>query len=197
MRRSRVALALAGFLLLGACSSGPDEATGPGEATGACASSPGELPGMHTAGLPWPAEHDNLRARLEKIGLAALKQEGKATDYHFNVTVTVNGSTVVLPSNIGIAGVEVSGGRMETGFVSAIHTHDESGLVHIHSPTVENFTLGQFFDVWGVSFTAERLGGFCAVDGKTVTVKAGGVDIKGDPRDVLIDDGREIVVAYG
>lgn len=165
--------------------------------TAACAPAPGALPGAHTAGLPWPSELDHLRERLERIGLPALTQEGSATDYHFTVRVTVNGSTVVLPDNIGIAGEEVSGGKMVTGFVSPIHTHTDDGLVHIHSPTVQAFTLGQFFDVWGVAFSGARIGGFCVGNGKTLTVTAGGVPITGDPRDVLVDDGREIVVAYG
>jgi hypothetical protein len=44
---------------------------------------------------------------------------------------------------------------------SPIHTHDTSGIVHIESPTVRPFTLGQFFDVWGVRFTSDCIGGDC------------------------------------
>ena len=29
-----------------------------------------------------------------------------------------------------------------------LHTHDNSGLIHIESPIKENFTLGQFLHIW-------------------------------------------------
>jgi hypothetical protein len=29
-----------------------------------------------------------------------------------------------------------------------LHTHDESGIIHIESPIEQSFTLGQFLNVW-------------------------------------------------
>jgi hypothetical protein len=29
-----------------------------------------------------------------------------------------------------------------------LHTHDNSGIIHIESPIKRDFTLGQFFDLW-------------------------------------------------
>jgi hypothetical protein len=29
-----------------------------------------------------------------------------------------------------------------------LHTHDDSGIIHIESPVNRDYTLGQFFDVW-------------------------------------------------
>jgi hypothetical protein len=29
-----------------------------------------------------------------------------------------------------------------------MHTHDDSGLIHIESPIKKEFTLGQFLDIW-------------------------------------------------
>jgi hypothetical protein len=29
-----------------------------------------------------------------------------------------------------------------------LHTHDESGIIHIESPIKRDFTVGQFFDLW-------------------------------------------------
>ncbi|MGN6628789.1 MAG: hypothetical protein ACTHKJ_02820, partial [Candidatus Nitrosocosmicus sp.] len=29
-----------------------------------------------------------------------------------------------------------------------MHTHDETGIIHIESPIQKNFTLGEFFDIW-------------------------------------------------
>jgi hypothetical protein len=32
---------------------------------------------------------------------------------------------------------------------SPLHTHDTSGIIHVESPTVRSFTLGEFVDLWG------------------------------------------------
>jgi hypothetical protein len=29
-----------------------------------------------------------------------------------------------------------------------LHTHDETGIIHIESPIKKDFILGQFFDLW-------------------------------------------------
>jgi hypothetical protein len=29
-----------------------------------------------------------------------------------------------------------------------LHTHDETGVIHIESPIRKDFTLGQFLDIW-------------------------------------------------
>jgi len=29
-----------------------------------------------------------------------------------------------------------------------LHTHDESGIIHIESPIKRDFTVGQFFELW-------------------------------------------------
>src|SRR5205823_14298698 len=47
---------------------------------------------------------------------------------------------VTIPANMGISSAPK--------FISPLHTHDATGVVHVESPTIETFTLGQFFDVW-------------------------------------------------
>ena len=48
-----------------------------------------------------------------------------------------------------------------------IHTHDDTGLVHLEDPNVQNlsiqqsmFTTGNLFDIWGVSVGAMQFGPF-------------------------------------
>ena len=49
-------------------------------------------------------------------------------------------------------------------FIAALHTHDASGIVHIESPDKRDYTLGQFFDVWGVRLSSTCLGApYCNV----------------------------------
>ena len=152
---------------------------------------------MRTGEAPWPPELERLGERLDEIGLERLTQEGAALDLHVQLSVDVEGTPVEVPASIGLNGEEVAGGKMVSGFVSAIHTHDDTGLVHVHSPDVRPYTLGQLFDVWGVSLTAERIGGYCVGDGHELTVEADGEPVTGDPRELELHDQQRIRIAYG
>ncbi len=118
-------------------------------------------------------------------------------DRHVQVEVLVDGQPVLVPDTIGINGTEIQGGVMSTGFVTEMHTHDRSGLVHIHADAERPFLLGEFFDVWGVAFGADRFGGECASGDRTVRVIVDGTQASGDPRSVEMSDGSTIVVAIG
>lgn len=193
-RAAILAAALSG-LAMAAC--GDDGGKSPPAELPVCPAAEAALPGMRTGEAPWPAELEHLGERLDQIGLPRLTQEGSALDLHVQLSVEVDGDKVKVPSSIGLNGEEATGGRMVSGFVSAIHTHDDSGLVHVHSPEVRPYTLGQLFDVWGVTLTQDRIGGYCAGGGRRLNVESNGKEITGDPREVPLEDGQRISVAYG
>ena len=64
--------------------------------------------------------------------------------------VHVDGKSVTIPDDVG----RNEGG----GYLTVIHTHDSSGIVHIEAPKGPHYNLGQVFDVWGVRFTPTCLG---------------------------------------
>ena len=149
----------------------------------------GALPGELVGNAPWPANIGRLAARLSVIGVPALLQEGTALHIHQHVDVYVEGRHVTVPAGIGIDRAE--------GFIAPIHTHDASGVVHVESPDVRPFTLGQFFAVWGVRFSDRCLGGYCAAGPSRVSVLVDGRRVAGDPRQVVLAEHDEIVVSYG
>jgi hypothetical protein len=110
---------------------------------------PASLPGILTGPPPWQANTDALRPRLQAIGLPALSSQGTALHIHQHLDLYVAGKRVTIPADIGI--VQTASGVL----FSPIHTHDTSGIIHVESPTVRPFTLGEFFDVWGVRFTPD------------------------------------------
>lgn len=147
------------------------------------------LPGELTGSAPWPANAGRLRARLRALGLPALGREGTALHIHQHLDVFVRGRRVAVPAGIGIAA--------SAGFISPLHTHDASGVVHVESPDVRTFTLGQLFGVWGVRFTKRCLGGYCAHGGERLWVFSDGHLFTGDPRVLPLAPQAEIVVAFG
>jgi len=41
----------------------------------------------------------------------------------------------------------------------SLHTHDNSGILHVEAPAPALFTLGQFFDIWGQPLTPTNVAG--------------------------------------
>ena len=68
---------------------------------------------------------------------------------HPKLTIFVEGKQQLIPANIGV----------ESNFMRALHTHDASGTLHIESPCSgrTDFTLGEFFEVWGEGFYKEGM----------------------------------------
>lgn len=161
---------------------GPHRARG-AEAAPLAVAVPAEL----TGAAPWPANTAGLRSRLRALGLPALGREGAALHIHAHLDVFVHGRRVAVPAGIGIG----------PDFISPLHTHDASGVVHVESPDVRTFTLGEVFGVWGVRLTRRCLGGYCASGADRLRVYVGGRELAGDPRVLHLAPHAEIVVAFG
>src|SRR5437764_15460008 len=89
-----------------------------------------------------------------------LSSEGMVEHIHVHLDVLADARTVPVPANIGI--------DVAHRGISPLHTHDASGVIHIESPMKRHFSLGEFFYEWGVSLSADNIGGLRATDGKTV-----------------------------
>jgi hypothetical protein len=147
------------------------------------------LPGLQTGPAPWGTAQSDLKARLEIIGLPVLTAEATEVHIHEHLDVFVNGRKVAVPANLGI--------NAAAGYLSPLHTHDDSGLIHVESPTERPYTLGQLFDVWGVRFTRTCLGGYCDRGDHLLRVFVGGTLFRDDPRLLELALHQEIVVTYG
>ena len=58
---------------------------------------------------------------------------------HTNLTMIVDEKQQKIPAGIGIIPAKC---------IYWLHTHDDSGLIHMESPINQSFTLGQFFEIW-------------------------------------------------
>jgi hypothetical protein len=149
----------------------------------------GPLAGLQTGPAPWSANTAGLAERLRAIGVPPLNPvEGTAVHIHQHLDLFVDGHQVAVPALVGI--------DPSVGF-APLHTHDSSGVVHVESPTVRTYTLGDFFAVWGVRFTPSCLGGYCSGDARRLRVDVNGAPVPGDPTALVLQPHQEIVVAYG
>lgn len=142
--RSRVAAAIVMVLIsvLGGCSTDPGART-PRSASARPGTPVEELDGRSSP--PWPAPK-NVAARVADAGLD-LGPMGTAEHYHTHLQIVVNGSEVEVPANTGV--------DPASGAMSALHTHESDGTIHIEADTVgQVFTLGQLRWTWPTSAAA-------------------------------------------
>lgn len=89
-------------------------------------------------------------------GIQCQGMETVAYHIHAHLTLYQNGAPVPLPANIGIpTGSNIPGGTCYYW----LHVHDTTGVVHVESPTTQNYTLGQFLDVWQKTAQLDAQGG--------------------------------------
>jgi len=137
---------------------------------------------------PWPAPAD-ATAAARNAGLPMLSSEGTVEHIHVHLDVLDDGQPVPVPANIGI--------DTARGAISPLHTHDTSGVIHIESPVKRQFSLGEFFSEWGVSLSADNIGGLRATDGKSVRVFVNGAPRSGSPSAITFNQHDEIALLYG
>jgi hypothetical protein len=103
---------------------------------------------------------------------------------HAHLAMYVNGQQKLVPYGIGIvppyrlqkttSGPFVGGGSK----FYWLHTHDETGVIHIESPQQRTFTLGNLFDIWNQPLSPSQVG----PDAGPVTVMVNDHQVGGDPR---------------
>jgi hypothetical protein len=144
---------------------------------------------------PWNANAGKLQLRLRAIGLPALNAEGQVVHIHQHLDLYVDGKRLPVASDIGIAA--------DRSFISPLHTHEPppgdppDGIMHVESPTETNFSLGQFFAVWGVRLDARCLGGTCVGAGRQLRAWVNGAPLAGDPTRLVLKEHQEIAIASG
>jgi hypothetical protein len=100
----------------------------------------------------WPANYTNLADAIKALGLPGLSD--LVQHYHTHIHLIVEGNDVPVPMNIGLDAA--------TQTYAPIHTHDDRSVIHIEAD-VKNYhsDLQNVFDIWGVRFNSQCVGGYC------------------------------------
>jgi hypothetical protein len=158
-----------------------------------CGSSAGAPPGLVISGAglrtskpPWPPEYAHLAERLREIGIPPGGKE--KFHIHAMLHIYVDGLLSPLPADIGI--------DQAKGLESSLHTHDSTGIIHMEAPRPFNFTLGDFFSVWGVKLGPAQLGGLSGYGGNHLHFYLNGNPLS-DPAAHVLHNGDSVVIGYG
>jgi hypothetical protein len=143
-------------------------------AAGLCAA------GGASAGVPTGATVDGIRCD---------PAEGVVLHIHAHLVILDHGKPVGIPEDIG---------RPLAGQCFYwLHTHTPDGIIHIESPSMREFTLGQFFDIWGQPLTAHDVAGANTRAGETVKVYVDGRPYTGDPRKIELAQHLDVAIVVG
>lgn len=148
------------------------------------------LPAANTYGAtslpPWPAPADPAPG-TRAAGLPVSDMSAMDQHFHAHLDVIVDGRPVPVPADLGV--------DRASGQMSALHTHDATGLVHVESADpAGRYTLGQLFNEWDVALDATRLGGLPAGGDRTLTAFVDGVAVPGNPAAIELRDHRQIAL---
>jgi hypothetical protein len=125
--------------------------------------------------------------------------EQTAFHVHTHLSIFVNGVQRQIPYGIGIVPPRQVQNTSSGPFVESgkcfywLHTHAPDGIIHIESPVVRTYTLGNLFDIWGQPLGPDRVG---PVKGK-VTAFYNGKRYTADPRDIPLGNHTQIQLDVG
>jgi hypothetical protein len=119
--------------------------------------SPGQPGAIGPEGVPIPAGPVLAPPRATgrtADGIACQAGEKVAFHIHAHLTIFVNGSVRQVPAAVGIAQPQAEE-TPQGPFIGSgscfywLHTHAADGIIHVESPAMATYRLGQFFDIWG------------------------------------------------
>ena len=88
-----------------------------------------------------------------------------ALHVHPQLEIEILGKQYPIPANIGIS---------EAG-MRVIHTHDATGTLHVESPYPHQFSLKDFFTIWGKTFNQQCIFEYCSDEQHELIFTANGI----------------------
>jgi hypothetical protein len=155
--------------------------------------------GTAPANQPTPGSTDNPPAGdtasgglgQDVDGIKCQTGEQLAFHVHAHLYILLDGKPQTVSQYIGIPGAPL----LPKCFYW-LHTHDTSGIIHMEAPTLQTFTLGQFFDIWGQPLNRIDVATH-PVPSAGLTVFVDGVQFTDDPRSIQLKAHTQVVLELG
>lgn len=159
--------------------------------------------GVPIQNVPDLASPDSTLSGAPVDGMTCRKTMDQTETYHVHahLAIFVKGQQLRVPAGAGIvpprASEQLPGGLfVDTGSNDCLywlHVHADDGIIHVEAPAKQNFTLGQFFDVWGQPLGPDQVG---PARGPVVAF-VNGSRFAGNPRDVPLTSQAVIQLDVG
>lgn len=96
--------------------------------------------------------------------------------WHPHLTIKIDGKEQIIPANIGLG----------PNCHLPLHTHMNDNIIHVESQIIRDYTLGEFFEVWGESLQKENYELEMTVNGQP----------NSEYGNLVLKDGQKIVLNY-
>ena len=112
-----------------------------------------------------------------------------ATQFHIhpNLKIMINGQKQEIPTNIGV----------KTNCMNSLHTHDNSGVIHVESPEKRDFTLADFFAVWNKAYNKNQILDYKVDDNHLISQTVNGIEVQDYESTILRDNDKIVIYYYG
>ena len=136
---------------------------------------------------PQPEPEEGSETDWSKECLA--DHSGLAMHIHPRLVIEIENDSYIVGANSGID-TEICPDSMHI-----VHTHDDSGKLHVETPEPTNITLDIFFDIWGVAFNDTRIANYFVNDTHELVMKVDGV-VSEEWGSHIFSDGESILIHY-
>ena len=130
---------------------------------------------------------ENNNWEIEETCLGSHSSEISHT--HSTLSIFIDGDEISIPQNIGIQDSVCPDG------MRGIHTHDDTGRLHIETPSQIDAPVGAFFNIWGETFNSEQIFNNVANSSKEVVMLVNDV-INDEFENYIMLDGDKIEIFY-
>jgi len=114
--------------------------------------------------------------------------------HHVHLSMFVNGEQIALPRGTGMKNPNHNNFIYHADCFYFLHTHDETGIIHIEPPDGTTFGLKQYFDIWGEPLSTN---GFAGYAGAVAVYIDGTLQPGMDPTTVTFSPFEEITLVIG
>lgn len=113
---------------------------------------------------------------------------------HVHLSLIVDGRQIAIPKAIGVVDAHIRApGFVDSDELYWLHTHDATGIIHIEAPVQRQFTLQNFFDVWGEPLNRDDVAGFKG----DVHAYINGIPFSGELGSIALMPHEEITLEIG
>jgi hypothetical protein len=113
---------------------------------------------------------------------------------HAHLTLIADGVQRAIPLAVGTVGSQViSNFVVDAHCFYWLHTHDATGIIHVEAPVSTQFTLGDFFAIWGEPLSRANVAGFTG----SVTAYVDSTRYDGDLGALGFEERQQITLIVG
>jgi hypothetical protein len=126
---------------------------------------------------------------IEETCLEGTSHQGGITHTHSSLSIFIEGSEEFIPKDIGIQDSSCPDG------MRGIHTHDDTGRLHIETPNQIEAPVGAFFNIWDEVFNSGQILDNMANSDYEIVMYVNGV-VNSEFENYIMLDGDSIEIHY-